>query len=151
MAKKGNKFKLRRIHFEAVALLILYTIISKANFLHAFIRNDFLISFLQVYSFGVFATFVFLYIFSHEDFFQFAYEIEVREKKQETKYLRKFKHYGKILATFLIGGVGGPIFLALTLRIFFHKNSLKYLLIFLVIFISTLISFGILKGSFNLL
>ena len=152
MSKKiRQKFRFKAIHLQAVLVLILYNIISKANLAHALIRNSFVVSFLQVYGFGILATFAFLYLFSHEDFFTFAKEIEKKEEKGERKYLHKFKHLGKILATFLIGSIGGPIFLALTLRIFFHKHSLKYLLIILVIFISTLFGFGLLKGSINLL
>lgn len=152
MSKKGRpKFRFRWIHLQAVLVLILYNIISKANLAHALIRNTFLVSFLQVYGFGILATFAFLYLFSHEDFFTFARELERNEERGEKKYLYKFKHLGKLFATFLIGSIGGPIFLALTLRIFFHKHSVKYLLIFLVIFISTLFGFGLLKGSINLL
>lgn len=147
MSKKvRQKFKFKTIHLQAVLVVILYNIISKANFAHALIKSPFLLSFLRVYAFGVIATFAFLYLFSHEDFFQFARDLEKSEKQNEKKYLKKFNHYGKIFGSVLIGSIGGPIFLALTLRLFFHNHNIKYTLIFLVIFISTLISFGLLKG-----
>lgn len=146
LKKDKQKFKFKSIHIQAVLVLILYNIISKANLAHAFIRSDFLISFLQVYGFGVLATFAFLYLFSHEDFFTFARELERNEERGERKYLHKFKHLGKLLATIAIGIIGGPIFLALTLRLFFHKHKIQYALIFLIIFISTLFGFGAIKG-----
>lgn len=145
---KKQKFKFKSIHAQAVIVFILYNVISKVNFAQALIHNAFLYSFLRVYSFGVIATFAFLYFFSHEDFFQFAKDLEKTEKKKEKKYLNKFHHYGKVLGAILIGGIGGPIFAALTLRVFFHNQKIKYPLIFLIIFISTILGFGLIKGFF---
>lgn len=146
-----TKRQLKLVHFQAIVVFILYNVVSKANFVHALIKDSFLFAFLKVYSFGVIATFAFLYLFSHEDFFQFAKEVEKKEIIKEKKYLTNLYHYGRVLTVIVIGSIGGPVFLALTLRLLFHRHDIKYPLVFLAIFISTLIGFGLIKKSILLL
>lgn len=147
---KSKKF-FRPVHLHAILFLVIYNIVSKANLVQALTIKDPLVSFLRIYLFGVIASFVFLYIFSHEDFLPFAKDIEKEEDKKEKKYLKKYRHYGKILGSFVIGGIGGPILIALTLRFFFHKKIIRYPLLFLITLVSTFLMFGIVKGFIHIL
>ncbi len=134
------------IHLIAVFILGGYFVLSKVNLVHALANPIFIISFLQLFVFGTFFSFLFLYIFSHEKFFPFAKDIEKSEKAKEKKYLSKYLHHGKVLATFIIGVIGGPIFLSLTLRMLLNKFRQKYLFVPLTSFVSTAFTFVVGKG-----
>lgn len=134
------------IHLIAVVVLSTYFVLSKINLVYALKNNNFISSFLQLFIFGTFFTYLFLYLFSHEKFFPLAKEIEDKEKKKEKIYLKKYIHHGKILGTFIIGIIGGPIFLSLTTRLLLSRFKYKYLFVFITSFVSTLFTFAIGKG-----
>ncbi len=135
--------KLHKIHLIAVFILGSYFVLSKINLVHALSNPNFIISFLQIYLFGIFFACLFLFIFSHEKFFTFAKDIEKQEQAKEKTFLKKYIHHGKILATFVIGVIGGPVFSALTARILLNNFSLKYFLIIIANIPSTLFTLGI--------
>lgn len=134
------------IHLIAVFILGGYFVISKVNLVNALSRESLFISFIQLYLFGVFFACLFLFIFSHEKFFPIAKEIEKSEAKREKRYLKKYIHHGKVLSTFVIGVIGGPIFSALTARLLLNNYSFKYLLVILANIPSTVITVGIAHG-----
>lgn len=134
------------VHLIAVFILGSYFVLSKVNLVHALLYKSVLESFLQIYLFGVFFACLFLYIFSHEKFFPVAKEIEKEEEKTEKTFLKKYLHHGKILATFLIGMVGGPVFSSLTARILLNKFDYKYLLVILANIPSSILTVGISRG-----
>lgn len=129
-------------HLFAIIVLALYFIASKINLAHALGNQNVFWVFMQIYLFGIFFACLFLYIFSHDRFFPIAREIEKTEKKKEKKYLDKYLHHGKILATFLIGVVGGPVFSSLTARLLINNHWYKYLIIILANIPSTIITAG---------
>lgn len=143
---KIKKHKFHWIHLIAVFILGGYFVLSKINLVNALTRDVIIVSFIQLFIFGTVCTYLFLYIFSHEKFFPFAKEIEKKEEKKEQAYLKRYLHHGKILATFIIGVLGGPIFLSLTTRVMLNKFNHKYLFIFFTSFISTLFTLGVGKG-----
>lgn len=143
---KTHRHKLHWTHFAAVGLLAIYFIISKVNLVSAIANQNLINSFLQLFIFGTIFTYLFLFIFSHEKFFTFAKEIEKEETKKEKKYLSKYLHHGKILGTFIIGVLGGPVFLSLTTRLLLNSLKYKYLFILFTSFISTLLTFVVSKG-----
>lgn len=96
--------------------------------------------------FGVIAGCIFMYLLSHEDFFHFMKEVEKVEKKTENKLVKKYIHHGKILATFLIFSLSGPVFGTITARLLIPKYRYWFWLLFVGNFISTLITVGIAKG-----
>lgn len=145
------KFKLHWSHLVAVFILGGYFVLSKVNLAHALINRNLLESFLQTYLFGVFFACVFLYLFSHDRFFPIAREMEKQQGKKEKKYLAKYLHHGKVLATFLIGTIGGPVFSSLTARLLLNNYAFKYVLIILANIPSTIITVGIAKGVIHLL
>ena len=138
--------KLHKIHLIAVFILGSYFVLSKINLVHALSNPNFIISFLQIYLFGIFFACLFLFIFSHEKFFTFAKDMEKQEQAKEKTFLKKYIHHGKILATFVIGVIGGPVFSALTARILLNNFSLKYLLVIIANIPSTLFTLGIGRG-----
>lgn len=143
--------KIHWTHFMAVGLLALYFIVSKVNLAHAFLKDDLISTFIQLFIFGTVFSFLFLYIFSHEKFFPVAKEIEKEEEKKEKKYLAKYIHHGKILATFLIGVIGGPVFSSLTARLLINNLWYKYMVVVFANIPSTFITVAIAKGVIHFL
>lgn len=142
--KRNEKFVgLHWSHIFAVCLLGGYFIVSKLNSFHAMSRGDIVGSFVQLYLFGIFFACLFLYIFSNDKFFAFAREIEKNQKAKEKRYLNKYLHHGKVLATLIIGSLGGPVFSSLTARLLLNKYWYKYLVVILANVPSTLFSVGI--------
>lgn len=142
-AKSINRnFEFHWSHILAVLVLSGYFVISKINTAHAFLRDDLRTTFMQLFIFGTVFSFIFLYIFSHEKFFPFAREIEKKEEEKEKSYLKKYIKHGKMIATFIIGVIGGPIFLSLTTRLLLNGFKFRYLFILVTIFISTLVTLG---------
>ncbi len=138
----------RPIHLQALVALVIYNILSKWFFFKFVLSQNLFISLIGPYIYGVIAGVLMLYLFSHEDFFPWAREIEKNEDEKEKKWLHKFIHHGKILATFIIGTIGGPIFTALTLRILFHKKPFlfKFLLLAIINLPATILSVSLAKG-----
>lgn len=148
VTKKHSHF--HWIHFVAGLILGSYFLLSKINTLYALTNKNYLFSFLQLFIYGLFFSYLFYFIFSHDNFFAFAKEIEKKEKLKEKNYIHKYLHHGKILATFLIGVIGGPIFLSLTLRFLLNNYKHKYLFIFITCVVSTLVTFFLGQGLFKL-
>lgn len=145
------KISTKHSHFHWVHLIAVFTlggyfVLSKVNLIYALKNNNFISSFLQLFIFGTFFTYLFLYLFSHEKFFPFAKEIEDKEKKKEKLYLEKYIHHGKILGTFIIGIIGGPLFLSLTTRLLLSRFKYKYSFVLITSFVSTLFTFAVGTG-----
>jgi len=150
MAKTKNKPLIRTIHFKTLIFLAIYIIISKIIFIRSVAHANIFISFLGPFFFGLIATYVFLYLFSHEDFFHFMRAVEKEEKPKEDSYIAKYHHHGRILATILIGTIGGPIFLALTARFLLNNYWYKNLVIVVASFTSTIFFVAITEGIIQL-
>lgn len=148
---KKKKLKIHWIHFFAIGLLTTYFVISKVNLAHALGNQNTLFVFIQIYTFGIFFACLFLYIFSHDKFFPIAREIERTEEKKEKKYLEKYSHHGKVLATFLIGTLGGPVFSSLTARLLINDHWYKYLIIILANIPSTIATLSFGQGIYQLM
>lgn len=145
MSKVNNKLNLHWIHFVAGLVLGSYFLLSKVNTLYALTYKNIYTTFFQIYLFGIFFACLFLFLFSHEKFFPFMKEIENREKVKERKYLRKYIKHGKVLATLLIGTIGGPIFSSLTARILLSNEWYKYFVVILANIPSTFVTVGLIK------
>ena len=113
---------------------------------HAISKENVIESFLQLYLLGAIFGLFLLYIISHEKFFPVGKEIEEEEEKKEKKLLKKYLHHGKILAVFIIGTIGGPVFLALTIRLLLKNFAFKYLILILANIPSTFLTVGIYRG-----
>jgi hypothetical protein len=146
--KKKTSF-LRPVHFQAVVFIVVYFIISNAIFYGSVAHPNIFVSFFVPLVFGMLSSFAFLYLFSHEDFFHFIKKLDRAENRKENKFLEKFSQYGRILACILVAIIGGPIFLSLTVRFLFLESENRYMIIFIVVLISTLISVAIAKGLFS--
>lgn len=142
------KTKIKIIHFWAVATIVLYLLFSKVVFIHSFVFSNLLISFPGPFIFGAVSGLIFLYLFSHEDFFPVAREIEKEEEKAERKWLKRLKHHSKLFICLVVGAIGGPIFGALSVRFLIHRHSFwyKYAIMTFSNIISTVLSVGITRG-----
>lgn len=146
MSKVKKHSHFHWIHLIAVFILGGYFVLSKVNLVNALTNQNTTIAFLQIYLFGIFFACLFLFIFSHEKFFPFAKDIEKQEIKKEKKYLKKYMHHGKMLATFLVGVVGGPAFSSLTARILLNNYWYKYLVVIIANIPSTMLTTGLGKS-----
>lgn len=138
---------LKSIHIKALLVWVTYSVLTKGAFLYGVskstpIFNAFFVNIL----FSVFFAIIFLYIFSHEDFFKFGREIEKKNLKKEKKWLRILKHHGKVATTILIGILGGPLLTALTLRLLLPRLPSKYILVGVVAVLSASLSLAIARG-----
>jgi len=153
MSKRKLKTKkgfIRPIHIQTLFIVIAYLVVSKVVFFKFVTSPSITTSFLGPFVFGVVTSFMFLYLFSHEDFFHFIKEVERKEKTKEDKYLKKYKHFGKIAAVLVIGAIGGVIFAALTVRLLFPHYKYRYLVLLIAMFFSTIFTVGLAKGIFSL-
>jgi len=141
------KIKIKFIHFWAVATIVLYLSFSKIVLVY-FSPLSLWLAFLGPFVYGALAGLIFLYLFSHEDFFPLARQIEKEEKKQEKKWLKTFSRHGKLFICLAIGAIGGPLFGAITVRFLIHQHKFwyKYALIFFSTIISTILLVGIARG-----
>lgn len=145
----GRRGFIRPIHVQTFFIIIGYLLLSKFVFFEFVADRDVTMSFFGPFAFGVLTSFVFLYLFSHEDFFHFIKEVERKEEKKEEEYLRKYKHLGKIAAVLVIGAIGGVIFASLTTRLLLTNYKYRYLVLMVAIFFSTVFSVSLAKGVFS--
>ena len=148
---KAKKGFFRIVHLEAIAILMVYFIVSNFVLVGSVANASIYISFFVPILFSVLSTFVFLYLFGHKDFFHFIRNFEREEKGNEKKYLDRFKHFGKIIICILISAIGGPIFLALTIRFLFSKSENRYLIALISTLISTIFLVAFAKGFFGII
>ena len=131
---------------EALVVVVAYFIVSNFVLVSSVANKNILISFLVPLVFGMITSFAFLYLFGHQDFFHFIKKFENEEREKEKKYLKKFRHFGKIVACVLVSAVAGPIFLALTVRFLFSKSDNRYLMTLISTLISTVFIVALAKG-----
>jgi len=148
-----KKLKIKIVHLEALVLVVFYLFFSKVFLVHSAFSKNNLLTFLIPFVYGSLAGLVFLYLFSHEDFFPVAREIEKEEEKKEEKWLKKLRHRGKLFTSLVIGAFGGPIPGALFVRLLLHKHNFwyKYSIVVFSDLISTVISLGLAKGLVKVL
>lgn len=151
MSKKLiSKSRKKKIYWQALAVLAVYFAFSNTVFVHFAFLDNRVISYGVPMVVGAVAGVIFLYIFSHEDFFSFAKDLEKREMKAEKKWLKHFVHFGKLSTTFAVGTVGGPILAALTIRLLLSASRYRYVWVILANIPSTIFSVGIAKGAISI-
>ncbi len=146
--KEHSKSLLRTVHLQALLFLVVYNFLSKFIFIKSLLSKSLLVNFFGPYIFGIAAGFVFMYLLKHEDFFHFMKEVEVIEKKAERKMLHKYLHHGKVMATFLITAISGPVLGVITTRLLLPKYRKWFLILVLGNFVSTILTVGLAKGLF---
>ncbi len=120
----------KSVHIKALFVWLVYSIITKGSFLTGSLRTEeVLTSYLLNIVLSIFFGSMFLYFFSHEDFFKFAKEIENKNVKKEKQWEHKLLHHGKLVTAILIGIATGPLIGALSVRLLLPRNKYKYLLI----------------------
>lgn len=144
---KKNFFRL--IHLQAVIVLVAYFVLSNFILIGSIAQSSIYISFLIPFIFGLASTLIFLYLFSHKDFFHFIGKFEREERAKERGYLNRFVRYGRIIACILVAAIGGPIFLALTIRFLFSESENRYQITFISTLVSTIFMVAFAKGLFN--
>ncbi len=148
---RNKKGFFRPIHLKAFFIIAGYILASRIVFFKFVTGSNMILSFLGPFVFGVLMSFIFLYLFSHEDFFHFIREVEKKEERKEGEYLRKYKHFGKIAAVIVISLIGGTIFAALTVRLLLAHYKYRYLILLVSTFVSTVFTVSLAKGIFGFL
>lgn len=143
--------KIRLIHLKALVVLGMYYAFANVVVVQAIRTGNTSLSYVIPFIYGTLASLVFLYIFSHEDFFRFARDIKKSKMKTERKYLRKFRHLGKSMAVVVIGLIGGPVFGALSARLLFTRGFYPYALLIVTSIPSTILTVSIYTGAIKLI
>jgi hypothetical protein len=142
---------IKRVHLTAIIIWLIHSFIEKALLVRMLtLSNTFLAYAIEALHSTLTALF-FLYLFSHEDFFKFAKDIEKKQKKNEKKTLKFFKHTGKLIASFLICLFISNVLLALVVRLFYRKKSTRYWVAGIISFITGIIWFAIYKGAIQII
>lgn len=149
--RKIKKGFFRWIHLEAIVVIVAYLVISNIVLVSSVANNSLWVSVLVPIVFGAVSGCAFLYLFSHEDFFHFIKKIEKEEEKKEKKYLKQFRQWGRMVASVLISALGGPIFLALTVRFLYNEKEERYKIVLIANLISTLIIVAMAKGVWKII
>lgn len=139
--------KIKPIHIEAVLIWLFYSFVTKGSFVIAFSKSisNINIFVLNIF-FGSFFGVIFLYFFSHEDFFKFAKEIENKNKRKEKDLEFKLLRYGKLFSSILITVLSGPLVGALAFRFLLPKFKNKYMAIGFFSAVSVTLWLGIARG-----
>ena len=138
------------VHFEALALLVAYFFLSNFVFLHSVARQSIFLAYLIPFTFGSLVACLFLYLFSHRNFFEFIAHLEDEEKTKQDQLLNKYLRYGRWLTCFIVSIAGGSILLALVTRFLFSDVKNRYFVVILSTLISTLLTVSIAKGFLHL-
>lgn len=142
---------MKSIHFKAFAIWALYSLVTKGVFLIVLPKAfNLYFAFITNTIFDILFGVIFLYLFSHEDFFKFARQIERENQEKEGKLIKKFKHFGKIFSSLAATVIGGPMIGALAVRFLLPKYQYRYLLIGLFSALSATIWLGIGKGLISI-
>ena len=134
--------------FKAVALLVVYFLVSNTIFIRSVSQEVFLAYGFPMI-FGMLTSLMFLYLFEHEDFFKFAKELEKLEEAREKKFVARFSRHSRLFTTVAIGVVCGPVFSALSAHLLVPKYRYKYLLVMFISVPSTILWVGGARGLFN--
>jgi len=123
----------KKLYIKAIAVWLFYAIAGKIIFVNAVLWSSTTIAYVTVILFSILFSVVFLYIFSHEDFFKFAKVIERMEMEKEKKWLNRFSRFHRTTSIVLIGTLLGPLFLALTVKLLIPESKFIY---WLTVFVS---------------
>lgn len=150
MSKKRKK-GLKKVHLQMLLVLAAYFVLGNTLLIRFSLSDDPLLFFGMPFLYGAVSAIVFLYIFSHEEFFRFAKDLKKKEMKVEKKWLKRFARLGRASTTLLIGAAGGPLLGALTARLIIRTTWHRYLLVLLANIPSTVITVGVAKGAISIL
>jgi|SRR3989344_3571944 len=114
------------VHLQAVGLWIGYSVLTKILLGSQVASADLVRAYATTAVFGIAFSVTFLYLFSHERFFKFMREVELKAKKKEEGWIRRLKHAGKVLTTLVIGAFGSPLYIALVMRLFWPRSKYRY-------------------------
>lgn len=137
-------------YLKAAIILIIYVILTRGLFIAMMLfPNVYFALTIQTLSASLFGI-GWLYFFQKEHAFKFIQVIKEKKMKTEEKFLNHFLRFGTIIATILIGFVGGPLFCALTAHIILFDYKHRYRLVLLISAISSFVSLALARGVLHL-
>ena len=141
----------RKLNFRNISIIIIYIVLSYLVMFFCTVHLDTILSFLIALTFNLVSTIIFLYLFINQRSSDFVKKLEKIEKKNQQKYLQNFLQFGKFITSIILSFIGGPILLALTIKLLFNKSFYKYFIAITASAISTLIFISLSKGLFQLI
>lgn len=99
--------------------------------------------------FNSLSSLIFIYLFNHQNSFPAIKNIELSNQKKQKKYLKKFLKFGKFIATILMGLIGGPILLSLSVKFLFRQHQYRNTIITSIL--TNIIFITISKGLFQII
>lgn len=98
---------------------------------------------------GILSSLGFYYIFTHEETFPFAVEIEKQQKKAEKQWLRLLPRSGKAVTVIMLGIVGGPLLAAFSAQFLIPDSEYKYQILAFTGGLSGFLIAGLTRGIFG--
>ncbi len=141
----------RKLNFRNISIIITYIVLSYLIMLFCIAHPDTILSFLIALTFNLISTAIFLYLFINQNSSSFVKKLEQTQKKNQKKYLQKFLRFGKFIASIILSFIGGPLLLALTVKLLFDNSHHKYSIAIIACIISTTIFISFSKGLFQLI
>lgn len=140
---------MKKTHLYSTLILISFFILTSVIVVFAGITESIVLAFSIPIILGVFFSLMFYYVFSHEDAFPFARELESTQRRAEKKWLKMLPKLGKTATSVLLGILGGPILNAFSVRFLLPNYGGKYLLLILTGALSGIFVVSLVRGIFG--
>lgn len=140
---------MRRLNPKNTFIFVVFIVFSYLITFYCLALPNILFAFTTLTLFNTLSGLVFTYLFNHQKSFPSIKNLEQSNKKKQTAYLKKFLKFGKFIATILMGLIGGPILLSLTVKILFNQH--QYRITILANILANIIFFSVSKGLLQII
>lgn len=140
---------MKKTHFYSTFILISFFMLTSIIVVFAGTTESIVLAFGIPTILGVIFSLMFYYVFSHEDVFPFARELETTQRWAEKKWLKVIPKLGKTSTALLLGVLGGPILNAFSVRFLLPSYSGKYFLLIFSGALSGLFVVALARGVFG--
>lgn len=141
---------MRRLNPKDTFIFVTFVVISYLITFYCLAHPNIIFGSISLTLFNSLSSFVFIYLFNHQNSFPVIKNIELSNQKKQKKYLKRFLKFGKFIATILMGLIGGPILLSLSVKLLFHQHQYRNTVIISILtnIIFIIISKGLLQIIF---
>lgn len=141
---------MRRLNRKDTFIFVAFIVISYLITFYCLAHPNIIFGSISLIFFNSLSSLIFIYLFNHQNSFPAIKNIELSNQKKQKKYLKRFLKFGKIIATILMGLIGGPILLSLSIKLLFHQHQYQNTIIISILtnIIFIIISKGLLQIIF---
>lgn len=140
---------MRRLNPKNTFIFVVFIIVSYLITFYCLALPNILFAFTALTLFNTSSSLGLIFLFNHQNSFPAIKNIEQSNKKKQAIYLKKFLKFGKFIATILMGLIGGPILLSLTVKVLFRQH--QYRTTILASIITNIIFIVISKGLLQII